>query len=95
MSLNAACLAMQAVCMADNNRADTQLLDGGGAACFVNNEEVWALFNSVVAMPEPCEETCPPYPPSKSGKKCTGEPPLNPEEDHSLDASVDRNLALV
>ena len=81
--------------MADNNRADTQLLDGGGAACFVDNEKIWALFNSVVVETEPCESTCPPYPPKKSGKECTGERPLDPDEEKSSDASVDSNPALL
>ena len=69
--------------MADNNRADTQLLDGGGAACFTDNMKIWTLFNSIVAMTEQCEVTCPPYPPTKSGaeKVCTGEPPLDPDMD--------------
>ena len=76
--------------MADNNRADTQLLDGGGAACFTDNMKIWALFNSIVAMTEQCEDTCPPYPPTKKGveKVCTGEPPLDPDMD---DVNVDRS----
>ncbi|CAK0733555.1 hypothetical protein CVIRNUC_000294 [Coccomyxa viridis] len=83
----------KAVCMADNNRADTQLLDGGGAACFTDNMKIWTLFNSIVAMTEQCEVTCPPYPPTKSGaeKVCTGEPPLDPDMD---DANVDRSSGM-
>ena len=81
---------MQAVCIADNNRADTQLLDGGGAACFTGNEAVWALFNSIVAETEACRDTCPPYPRRKT--QCTGEPPLDADMDI---ASAESDLALV
>ena len=84
---------MQAVCMADNNRADTQLLDGGGAACFTDNMKIWTLFNGIVNKAEQCEDTCPPYPPTKAGaeKVCTGEPPLDPDMD---DANVDRSSGM-
>ena len=93
LSLSTACYAMQAVCMADNSRADTQLLDRGGAACFTDNMKIWKLFNSVVAEAEQCKDTCPPYPPTKSGAKkvCTEEPPLDPGMD---DVSVDRSSGM-
>ena len=45
-----ACLAChaQVLCFADINRAGSQLIRGGGAACFVDSPGMWKLFNSII-----------------------------------------------
>ena len=92
LSLITAGDATQAMCKAVNNRADTQMLNRGGAACFIENTKIWAHFNRIVAEIEYCEDTCPPYQPKRSGEEieCSGKPPLDAEMD---DANLESNSA--
>lgn len=49
----------QVFCMADINRATSQLIRGGGAACFTNNMDLWTLFGSIINIEEECQANCP------------------------------------
>lgn len=54
------CLSqLQVLCFADINRAGSQLIRGGGAACFIDNPGMWKLFNSIIDIEEECQDTCP------------------------------------
>lgn len=50
---------LQVLCLADINRADHQLIRGGGAACFMNNPGMWKLFSGIIQELEACQPTCP------------------------------------
>ena len=52
-------ILLQVLCIADINRADHQLIRGGGAACFMSNPGMWRLFSSIIQELEPCQPTCP------------------------------------
>ncbi|KAK9842121.1 hypothetical protein WJX84_004894 [Apatococcus fuscideae] len=45
---------VQVACVGDKNRADTQLIRGGGTVCFASNANVWKLYTSLIDLVESC-----------------------------------------
>ncbi|KAK9804485.1 hypothetical protein WJX73_008867 [Symbiochloris irregularis] len=44
------------VCIADQNRAQTQEVRGGSSICFTENQPLWEAFNDIINSVEPCAQ---------------------------------------
>lgn len=45
---------VQVACVGDKNRADKQLVRGGGTVCFASNANIWQLYTSLIDLVESC-----------------------------------------
>ena len=45
---------VQVACIGDKNRADKQLVRGGGTVCFASNAQIWRLYTSLIDIVESC-----------------------------------------
>ena len=45
---------VKAVCVGDKNRANKQLVRGGGTVCFAANDNIWGLYTSFIDLVEGC-----------------------------------------
>ncbi len=46
--------AVKVACVGDKNRADKQLVRGGGTVCFAANSNIWKLYTSFIDLVESC-----------------------------------------